>query len=217
MGAPAGLAEELRRALDRLSLAPELEQYYLAGGTAIGLHLGHRRSRDLDFFSLSPQADLDALRASIVSRGEGVQVVQQTDVTLRLLCDGAPVDFVRYRYLPLEPLAPGPSGVALAGKLDLAAMKLSAIARRGIRRDFWDLFAIAQSGLALASCGRGYVEKYGVNEADLYHILRSLTYFDDAEKDPIYPAGLSAAAWEEIKAFFLREAPTLLGLGCRGR
>ncbi len=208
MGPTTGLAEELRRALDRLSLAPELGQYYLAGGTAIGLHLGHRRSLDLDFFSRSPQADLDALRASVV--GGGVQIVQQTDVTLRLLCAGAPVDFVRYRYAPLEPPLPGPSGVAMAGKLDLAVMKLSAIARRGLRRDFWDLFAIVRSGLALSSCGRGYVEKYGLDEADLYHVLRSLTYFEDAEKDSVYPAGLSTAEWEDIKAFFLREAPALL-------
>jgi hypothetical protein len=67
----------------------------------------------------------------------------------------------------------------MAGKLDLAAMKLAAIARRGIRRDFWDLFAIVQSGLSLRECARGYVEKYGVGEADLYHVLRSLTYFED--------------------------------------
>jgi hypothetical protein len=42
-------------------------------------------------------------------------------------------------------------------------------------------------------------------------VLRSLTYFEDAEKDPAYPAGLSEATWEEIKTFFLREAPALLG------
>lgn len=210
MGDPPNLADELRRALDRLSKAPELKQYYLAGGTAIGLLLGHRRSRDLDFFSLDAEVDFDALKASIAARCEGVQVVQQTDATLRLLCGGAPVDFVRYVYATLEPTSPGPSGVAMAGKLDLAAMKLSAVARRGIRRDFWDLFAIVQSGLSLSACGRGYIDKYGVRETDLYHVLRSLTYFDDAEKDPVYPAGLSPPAWEAIKAFFVREAPTLV-------
>jgi hypothetical protein len=193
-----------------LSGTPELKHFYLVDGTAIGLHLGHRRSNDLDFFSLTPGVDLDSLKASVQRHYEGVQVVQQTDVTLRLLCGGAPVDFVRYPYAPLEPPSLGPSGVAMAGKLDLAAMKLAAIARRGIRRDFWDLFAIVQSGLSLRECARGYVEKYGVGEADLYHVLRSLTYFEDAEKDPAYPAGLAPTAWETIKSFFAHETPALL-------
>jgi hypothetical protein len=55
-----------------------------------------------------------------------------------------------------------------------------------------------------------YIAKYRVAEADLYHVLRSLTYFDDAERDASLPAGLTEAAWEIIKAFFRREAPKAL-------
>ena len=49
-----------------------------------------------------------------------------------------------------------------------------------------------------------------MSEADLYHVLRALTYFEDAEKDPVYPRGLTPAKWERIKAFFLAEAPKVL-------
>jgi hypothetical protein len=64
--------------------------------------------------------------------------------------------------------------------------------------------------LSLREATAAYREKFGLREADLYHVLRALTYFDDAEKDPTYPRGLTERRWERIKAFFRAEAPRLL-------
>jgi len=89
-------------------------------------------------------------------------------------------------------------------------MKLSAISHRGLRRDCWDLFEILQTGITLRGCGEAYVERFGVREADLYHVLKALTYFDDAEKDPALPSGLDELRWGQIKAFFRKEAPKLV-------
>jgi hypothetical protein len=90
-------------------------------------------------------------------------------------------------------------------------MKLAAISRRGIRRDFWDLYAIGQHGaVSLGESGAAYVRRFGVAEADLYHVLRALTYFDDAEKDPVFPRGMQPADWETIKRFFRQAAPSIL-------
>jgi hypothetical protein len=212
MGDSPRLSDEQRRALDRLSALPLMASFYLAGGTALGVHLGHRRSLDLDFFSRGPDADLDAVKSAVASGFDRVEVVSQTDASLHLLCDRLPVDFVRYPYPPLEP--PGEAfGLGLAGLRDLAAMKLAAISRRGLRRDFWDLREVLRSGLSLRECCEAYQQRFGVREADLYHVLRALTYFADAEKDPVLPAGLDASGWTAIKAFFLSEAPKLLGAG----
>jgi hypothetical protein len=212
MGDSPRLSDEQRRALDRLSALPLMASFYLAGGTALGVHLGHRRSLDLDFFSRAPDADLDAVKSAVASGFDRVEVVSQTDASLHLLCDRLPVDFVRYPYPPLEP--PGEAfGLGLAGLRDLAAMKLAAISRRGLRRDFWDLREVLRSGLSLRECCEAYQQRFGVREADLYHVLRALTYFADAEKDPVLPAGLDASGWTAIKAFFLSEAPKLLGAG----
>ena len=52
------LPEPQRRALDRLKAVPTMAEFYLAGGTAVAVHLGHRISRDLDFFSVRPDVDL---------------------------------------------------------------------------------------------------------------------------------------------------------------
>ena len=63
--------------------------------------------------------------------------------------------------------------------------------------------------------GEAYVRRFGVAEADLYHVLRSLTYFEDAERDPILPRGMLAAEWLAIKGFFQEQAPAVLR-GYRG-
>lgn len=210
MGDTAGLSDEQHRALDRLSRLPALAAFYLAGGSAIAIRLVHRRSLDLDFFSREPTADLDAVKRSVETAFARVEVRAQTDVALHLLCDGLPIDFVRYPYPPFEPPEESPLGVGVATLTDLGVMKLSAIARRGLRRDFWDLFEILNAGPALRQIGEAYTRRFGVRESDLYHVLRALTYFDDAEKDPVFPRGLSKEKWESVKAFFGREAPRLV-------
>ncbi|MGQ0504572.1 MAG: nucleotidyl transferase AbiEii/AbiGii toxin family protein [Myxococcaceae bacterium] len=100
----------------------------------------------------------------------------------------------------------------MAGPLDLAVMKLAAIARRGLRRDFWDLYVVVKSGIALPDIGLAYVCRFGVAESDLYHVLRALTYFEDAERDSALPTGMTAQLWAELKRFFLVEAPKLVSL-----
>lgn len=124
-----------------------------------------------------------------------------------------PVDLVRYPYAPLDPPEVGREALPVAGLRDLAAMKLAAIARRGLRRDFWDLYAIQEAGLSLEDAGAAYTTKFGTAESDLYHVMRALTYFGDAEKDPEYPRGLTVGRWEKIKAFFRASAPGLLASG----
>lgn len=66
-------------------------------------------------------------------------------MSLHVIAAGVPVDVVRYRYPLLEPTDVFAS-VHVAGLRDLAAMKLGAVARRGIRRDFWDLRAVLEHG-----------------------------------------------------------------------
>jgi hypothetical protein len=210
MGKPTGLAKEQRRALDRLMEVPGIESFHLVGGSAVAIHLRHRRSIDLDLFSLSPDVDLAAFADAARSILSDLEVIGTSDVTIKVRVGEVPVDLVRYRYAPLDPPDPGPVGFPVAGLRDLAAMKLAAIARRGLRRDFWDLATIVESGLSLSDAAHAYVAKFRLAEADLYHVIRALTYFDDAEKDEILPNGLTRRGWERIKNFFESEAPKLL-------
>lgn len=210
MEQPAILASEQRRALDRLSVLKGTQEFYLAGGSAVALHVGHRQSRDLDFFSLASTANLDEVRRMLPSAFSSIRVLSETDAALRLECDGARIDFVAYPYPPLETPMRDSSGIQVAGRRDLGVMKLSAIARRGLRRDFWDLRAIIGTGLTLGDLGRDYVQRFGVSQSDLYHVARALTFFADAERDPAFPAGMNQDLWHEVKAYFQARGPDLL-------
>lgn len=211
MAKRTGLPAGQRRTLARLIASPLPVEIYLAGGAAVGHYLGHRTSLDLDLFTEAPDANLTEVRRCLLQALPDAEVVAETDTALRVRTADGPVDVVRYPYPLLEPLQQGPEGCPVAGLRDLAVMKLAAIAKRGLRRDFWDLHEIVTTqALALGAVVDDYVAKFGLAESNIYHVLRSLTYFDDAERDPSLPSGLTTAHWDKVKAFFRSEAPKAL-------
>lgn len=192
--------------LELLSRRPEARSFYLAGGTALALHLGHRRSRDFDFFrpkEFLPQDFLTALRDS----GE-VEVLQEAAGTLTVALRGVPVSFFHYPYPLLRPLHESPWNLSLADPQDIAAMKLAALAGRGSRKDFVDLYVCAGRIAPLEQLFDRFRQKYRDVRVDPYHLLRSLTFFDDAEAEAPLEL-LIPESWEEIKAFFQTEARRL--------
>jgi hypothetical protein len=209
MAKTTGLAPEQLRALDRLTELPGIERFYLAGASGIAWHLNHRRSFDLDLFTRSPRTSIGKME-EMSARRAGIQLVSSTDVMVALKVGSVPVDLVRYPYPLLEDPIPGPRGFPVAQRLDLAAMKLAAIARRGIKRDFWDLYELAGSGITLPDAARAYARRFGRAHSDLYFVQRALVWFADAEADPVPVRGLSPTLWNRIKAYFLKESPRLL-------
>lgn len=209
MGRPWFLSEEQSSALALLSNLPAGERLYLAGGSGVAAHLGHRVSNDIDLFGPIDGVELQQIADELVER-LGVRVVSQTDASVTLMRGDLAIDIVRYAYPLMEPITSFAGAVGVAGLRDLGAMKLSAIANRGIRRDFWDVFEICASGLTLLDLIQSYQARFGVRQADVYHVIRCLTYFDDAEADPLLPRGLTLTRWEEIKRFFLAEAPRIV-------
>jgi hypothetical protein len=211
VGRATGLSQTQLAALAQLKPLAAGLGLHLVGVSAIAVHLGHRRSADLDLFSMSPGLDLERARVGLVAAMPSAKIVGIGEATLHARCGRTAVDIVAYPYRPLVKPRPGPQGVAIASLTDLAAMKLAAIARRGIRRDFWDLHAILRSRrVGLRAALRAYSRKFGGAEPDLYPVLRALTYFADADAEPVFPAGLSAQAWARIKADFARLAATAL-------
>ena len=203
---PAILTEAQQSALGLLSRLAEVRRFYLAGGTALALHLGHRRSRDFDFFNareFAPQDLLSVLR----SAGE-VQVLQEAGGTLTVRIGNIPTSFFHYDYPLLRPLHDSRWGIQLADPADIAAMKLWAIAGRGSRKDFVDLHAYARAVEGLERVFERFREKYRGINVDPYHLLRSLCYFEDAEAEPTLDM-LDEVSWDDIKAFFKAEAARL--------
>lgn len=135
-------------------------------------------------------------------------MLQAAAGTLTVVCRGVPVSFFHYDYPLLRPLHASPWSVSMADPHDIAAMKIAAVAGRGSRKDFVDLHAYARSVAPLDEAFARFREKYRGVAVDAYHLLRSLTFFEDAEREPM-PEMLTAVSWEDVKAFFRAEAPRL--------
>jgi len=206
---PPNLPAKQLELLARLKTVRALDRFYLVGGTAVGWHFGHRRSIDLDLFSRTRRDALEPVVAALTSTGARLRT--ETDVMVGLEAAGVLIDVVRYPYPPLEKPRPGPSGFPVASPVDLGVIKLSAISKRGLRRDFWDLYVIVTlGGLTLETLLRAYRKRYRRGAADEYHLVRSLTYFVDAERDDPRVIGLSSAQWSTIRQFFIEASRGLL-------
>lgn len=192
------------RTLGNLQTLGVLERWYLAGGTGLALHLGHRRSHDLDFMTADP-VDPEALihRMQTLS---GFAVAAVAPETLHATVQGTKVSFLAYPYPVLFPFAAF-LGVNVADPRDIACMKLSAIASRGVRRDFVDLYFVArQYGLEQLLAWFG--QKYATVRYSRTHLLKSLQYFEAVDCEPM-PDLLTPLTWDDVKQFFAREVARL--------
>jgi hypothetical protein len=197
------LTDAQQTVLELLSRIPEIQTFYLAGGTALALHLGHRRSRDFDFFRSKEFRPQDLL-THIMEVGE-IELLQETAGTLTVAFRGVPTSFFHYGYPLLRPLHETPWAIGLAHADDIAAMKLAALAGRGSRKDFVDLYFYCRERAPIEDVFGLFREKYRGLTVDSYHLLRSLTFFDDAEAE-VMPELLRKVTWDEIKTFFRTEA-----------
>jgi hypothetical protein len=200
------LTEPQQTVLELLSRIVEIRTFYLAGGTALALHLGHRRSGDFDFFraeAFVPQDLLTSLRA-----GGDLHVLQEAAGTVTVVLHGVPTSFFHYDYPMLRPLRNSPWNLHIADPEDIAAMKLSAVAGRGSRKDFVDLYVYAQEIAPLERVFDRFRAKYRGIHVDPYHLLRSLTFFDDADREAM-PEMLRPIRWDAIRSFFRAEAARL--------
>ena len=87
-------------------------------------------------------------------------------------------------------------------------MKISAIASRGTKRDFVDLYVVSQH-FGLEQSLEWFKKKFAQTNYSIVHVLKSLTYFEEAERDPM-PDMLVPLSWEGVKQFFREEATRLL-------
>lgn len=176
-------------------------EFYLAGGTGLALHLGHRRSHDLDFFFPQPFDEEQVFRRlqdlpEFVLHSRSAQTIHAESQSVHF-------SFLGFSYPLLFPTVKL-QGVPIADPRDIACMKLNALAGRGSRRDFVDLLLVAREH-GLRQVWLWFESKFSRAGYSKTHILKSLTYFEDAEKEPM-PDMIVNLPWDEVKAFFLREA-----------
>ncbi len=185
--------DSLLAILEPVGLFFSQHMFYLAGGTALALRLGHRLSVDLDFFTPAPFS-VEALEAEMIAVFPEIQVISKTRGSICAVINGVKVEAFHY---PTETLEATElvEGVCYASLEDNAGMKLSALVNRGTKKDFTDVCALLEV-FSLKQLLALYDQKYP--NSNSFMLLTSLTYFTDAEKeaDPVF---LTDHTWEKVK------------------
>jgi hypothetical protein len=201
-----------------VALAPILSPaLYLAGGTAVAVHLEHRQSRDLDFFFHEDAVDLERLPEQLGKAGR-FAVIEASPGTLRGLLGATKLEFLHADEAAPQRLLEEPSvvaGIRVAGLKDLLAMKLKVLSERGEMRDYFDVKAIdEQSSLSVEDGIALFLERYRLEPSSgaLKALLGAMGYLEDVEEDEALPL-----AKDELEAWWRkRQAAVIRNLGRTG-
>lgn len=191
-------------AQDSLALLGEsglLKGTYLAGGSALALHLGHRYSLDFDFFTRK-SFNAKNLASQLAKIGKFKMTTLRQDT---LLGNFNTTKFsLFYLEYPLIKKTKLFSKVSLADSADIAAMKVAAIVDRGTKRDFIDLYYLVKEKYSFEKIFDFYDQKYQKLSENIYSILKALRYFQDAEESQM-PQMIKKVSWRKVKKFFEKE------------
>lgn len=174
-------------------LLPVLESFFLGGGTAIALQLGHRKSIDLDLFTAASFNNSTLL--GILATNYEISVELEEANMLITTLEGIKVDFVKMGYPIIFPTLLI-EGVRMLDLRDIAAMKLKAIAQRGSKKDFFDIYFLLDQ-MSLETMISMFRQKFKMHE--VFHIVKSLTYFEDAEQSANPVVFDKSVTWQKVK------------------
>lgn len=153
-------------------------QFYLVGGTAIALQLGHRRSIDFDFFSFK-KIDQRKIRNLIVKHHRINKVIVDDQDEYTIIVDAVKITFLRY-----------PFKIKLSKRLGeyarmpdlatLAAMKAYALSRRAKWKDYVDLYWVMKNHCGMMEIVRKAKTIFGA-EFNEKNFREQLAYFKDID------------------------------------
>ena len=201
---PATVEPATLELLTRLMQVPSIEPFALAGGTNLSLQFGHRLSVDLDLFTDQSFSEQELFDEVLTVYPTAIKTDEAKN-TLSLFVEGVKVDLLAHRYPLIKPFTQE-SGIRFWSVEDVVAMKLGAVSGRGAKKDFWDLAELLNH-FSLADMLGFFTTKY-VN-SDPGYVVRSLTYFDDAESqaDPVI---MNGSTWPQVKQRVLRAVRELV-------
>ena len=183
-------------------------RWYLAGGTALALNEGIRKSVDLDFFMNRKSFDNDEFLSNFAGNNNWQTTINKKNTIYGELFK-AKVSFIAYPFFIPKQKMINYGSVRILQPIDIAVMKVIAISQRGRKRDFFDLYWCGQNLEPLADIIKKLKKQYPSVAHNYHHILKGLVYFDDAESDPD-PEVYFKATWREVKKFFIKEVPKIM-------
>jgi hypothetical protein len=174
------VSKKLLGLVERLQQIPALDGFVLVGGTSLALQMGHRISEDIDLFTQN-DTDQEFIIGTLKKEfGNSFSVSALSRNTVNCVISDIKIDFLRHGY-PYVYTIIREDKLRLLGLSDIAAMKLNAIAGNGTRvKDFIGVYFLLER-FSLKQMFSFYKRKY--TDQDIYHVRKSLTYFDDIPPD----------------------------------
>ena len=202
------LTKNTKHVLESLSQAGLTKDFYLAGGSALALYYGHRFSVDLDWFAES-FSYTPVFREKLSKLGK-LSVESEGEKTFNGALNGVKISFFEYPYPLISSKTQYKDNIYLASQPDIAVMKLEAVARRGTYKDFVDIYFLLKE-YNLDQLLDFLRKKFTGVEYNETHLLKSLTYFEDAKKSE-FPEMIKPVNWEDIKKFLLSAVEQYMNL-----
>ena len=196
--------EHRKNVLKKVVESLPLEDYYMAGGTALSLQCGNRMSYDFDFFT-KVKFSAETL-ADYLSKLGNFKVIYQKDSTLHGILDGVNITFLYYPNPMIEEYVYDEEieGLKYASLKDISVMKLVALSSRGSKKDYYDLaYMVKYKNIDIRETFMNLDVKFEGKNLNKIHIVQSLTYFDDAECEPDLIL-MVELKWEDIKSYFIQ-------------
>jgi predicted nucleotidyltransferase component of viral defense system len=181
--------------LRKLMSVTELSNFNLVGGTALALYFGHRISVDLDLFA---SVDFDVLEiTSVLEKAFPDFTYSKPNVVgIFGFINDVKVDLVKHHHHPNIANTVTIDGLRLLSKEDIMAIKVAAIFKRAVKKDFWDLAELLEH-FTMEDMINSYHNKYPSSQM-LISIPQALTYFAEAEESED-PVSLKGQTWTGIK------------------
>jgi hypothetical protein len=197
------ITEDMNFVLNGFSQIEVGKHFYLAGGTALALQIGHRHSFDLDFFSQTE--DIPTIRTRLEETLAPFQatLADSSWGNLVYLVKSVRVGFYGYSYDLMQPLIEK-EGLRLASLEDIALMKLDALLSRAARKDFYDLYFICQK-IPLRGLLDLAPQKYPSVRDFEVQVIKRLVFFENAENQ-VDPPLLRPVTWQTVKDYFRLQA-----------
>lgn len=179
---------------------------YMADGTALTLHIKHRMSQDIDLFTnfeFNPQSMFEILKTLVgqTKIKPNLKLTHITTNTLYINLNNTKLSIIYYPY-PLLKEVYYYKNIPIASILDIALMKLTAIASRAKKRDYIDLYFILKEHYTLAELLQYFDAKYpDYNKAPF---VKALTFFEDIQDTELILS--KPVTWENVKKYLTQQA-----------
>jgi hypothetical protein len=197
------LTDKQKNVLKFLSDILDCSICYLAGGTGLAAVYEHRLSEDIDiFFTKDNIINFDKIIYQLKKKFNIQVETNLKNDTLNMYVDDLKVQIIRDFYQQVGKKIDTTAKIQIASIKQIGYMKLLAVLNRGSKKDFIDLFIIAQNGIKIIDLINSISERYE-NIKNVGHLIKSLEYFDDADKD-VMPKMFIKVNWNKMKKFFIK-------------